>query len=123
ADPARCVDIHDVGEVDDLHRIGPADRMERGLIDHKTPRSARWPPSSNRPTKNHTRNVSSLILPRVSCPSHIPTSAAASAAIEGPATDVPKCPVSASAAASVTVETVNDSPNACTSLSRSKDSA
>ena len=92
---------------------------QRRLIDHKKSCSARWTPSSSSPIKNHNRNVSARTRPRTICPRTMPTSAPPSASRDGPASEPRISPACASARASVIVETVNDRPSACTSLSRS----
>src|SRR6476620_9016913 len=82
ADPAGRMHIHDMGKIDDFHHTGPDEFKRRRLIDHKSPRSARCTPSSSSPIKKYSRKVSSFTLPRMSCPSPIPASAAASATID-----------------------------------------
>src|SRR5689334_13120743 len=119
SDPAGRMHVHDVGEIDDFHYTIPGCSIQRRLIDHKNSCSARWAPSTSSPIKNHNRKVSARTRPRTICPRTMPTSDVASASNDGPATEVWICPAYASASASMIVETVKDSPSACTSLSRS----
>ena len=66
------------------------------------------------PIKNTRLNNTALIRWRNACPSHMPNKAGASANNEALISPPPRLPRQANPAASASVDTLNDSPNACT---------